>query len=87
MLLAQHCLSKVAKNCQKKPKVNFRVNYIMGSDNSGSENTGTVSSAADLWPAASCNKLQMSSVETNVCNIHVGICVSNYQKDLDMMHL
>ena len=33
MFLAHHCLPKVPKNCQKKSKVDFRVNYSRGSDN------------------------------------------------------
>ena len=48
MFLAHHGLPKVAKNCPKKPKVDFHVNYYIGSDNissddSGSNNMGKVS--------------------------------------------
>ncbi len=35
MFLAQHCLPKVAKYCQKKLKVDDRVNYDMSLDDTG----------------------------------------------------
>ena len=43
MYLAHHCLPKVAKSCQKKPKVNFCVNCNTGSDDTGWDDTGTAS--------------------------------------------
>ena len=39
MFLAHNCLPKVAKNCQKKPRVHLFVNQYMGSNDSGSDDT------------------------------------------------
>ena len=52
MFLAHHCLPKIAKNCHKKPKVYFRINYYTGSDDFGSYDTGTVSLTVSRRPAA-----------------------------------
>ena len=42
MFLARHCLPKVVKNCKKRPKFDFCVNYYTGSDDLGLDNMGTV---------------------------------------------
>ena len=42
MFLVHHSLPKVAKNCQKNIIVDFLENYYAGSDDTGSDNTGTV---------------------------------------------
>ena len=52
MFLPHHCLPKVAKNCKKGPKVDFCVNYFISSDDSDSDDTGTVSLAASRRPAS-----------------------------------
>ena len=43
MFFTHHFLPKVAKICQKKTKVYFRVNHNMGSDDSGTKDAGTIS--------------------------------------------
>ena len=45
MFVARHCMTKVAKNCEKKPKSDFHVIYYTGSDDSGSDNKAMVSLA------------------------------------------
>ena len=48
MRLAQHCLLKVAKNCQKKPKINFSGNYYTGSDKTGADHLSTIISKGTI---------------------------------------
>ena len=52
MFLTYYDLPKVAKNCQKKPKVDFQATYYMGSDYSGSDDMGMVSVDAGQKPSA-----------------------------------
>ena len=50
-------LPKVAKNCQKKPKVNFQLSYCTGSVDAGlHDNMGTVRLRC-LWPVANSSSL------------------------------